>query len=160
MLAGESDCAQAEATRGKAEVVTGRVSAALCGYDWERFERDRVAELLELDHEATRSSFGILTVGEVVVAEILEHLAGAEQVPGEFDQRMRDGDGGLVRAATAGDLTILGAEVAALRSDGGASRFNQRAAEPLVAGRGADPAAFAGGFVATWADTIQDARTD
>jgi hypothetical protein len=98
---------------GRAEVVTGWVSVTLCGYAWGRFERDRVAELFELGHETTCSSFGVLAVGEVVVAEILEDLAGAEQVPDEFDQRMRDGDGGLVRAAAAGDLAVLGAEVAA-----------------------------------------------
>jgi hypothetical protein len=50
-------------------------------------ERDRVAEFFELRDETTRSSFGVLTVGEVVVAEILEDLAGAQQVPDQFDQR-------------------------------------------------------------------------
>ena len=68
-------------------------------------ESYRVAKVLELGDEMPGAPGGVLATDEVVVAEILEDLAGAEEVPDELDQRVRDGDGRFVGAAPASDLT-------------------------------------------------------
>lgn len=53
---------------------------------------DGVAEILELGEEPAGLPLGVLARLEVVLAEVLEHLAGAQQVPDQLDQRVRDGD--------------------------------------------------------------------
>ena len=90
----------------------GSALGGLCGDRGGCLQGDGEAELFELGDEAARSPLGVLAGGEVVVAEVLEHLGGAEQVPDQLDQGVGDGDGCLVRAAASRDLTILGAEVA------------------------------------------------
>ena len=101
------------------------VEGWLGGYLGGCFEGDREPERLELRDEATGLAFGILAFGEVVVAEIFEHLAGAEEMPDELDQRVGNGDSCSVGSATAGDLAILGAEVASLGPHGGACGLDQ-----------------------------------
>jgi hypothetical protein len=46
----------------------------------------------------------VLTGGEVVCAEVGEHLTGGEHVPDHVDQAARDRDGRLVRAPAGGYL--------------------------------------------------------
>ena len=118
-------------------------SAELCGGG----ERDRVSELFELSYEAMRLAFGVLTGCEVVVAEVVEAFSGGEEMPDHVEQAVRDGDGRLVRASSAGDLTVLGAEVAALGSRCSASSFDERLLEPLVAWRCGHASALARGLV-------------
>ena len=57
-------------------------------------------------------AFWVTATLEVIVAEIVEALAGAEHVPEQVTQAVGDGDGGLVRASPFGDLAVLCAEVA------------------------------------------------
>jgi hypothetical protein len=77
-----------------------------------RCEGDVEAELLELGDEAAGLAFWVAAALEVVVAEVMEALAGRELVPDEIAQAVRYGDSGLVRAAPLGDLAVLCAEVA------------------------------------------------
>jgi hypothetical protein len=65
-----------------------------------RLQGDFEAELLELGDEPAGSSLRVFARDEVVVAEVLVDLAGAEQMLDEFDQRVGDGHRCLVRAAT------------------------------------------------------------
>ena len=84
----------------------------LCGDGGGSFQGDGVAELFELGDQATRLALRVLSFGEVVIAEVLEHLAGAQEMPHQLDQCVGDGDGCFVGATTAGDLAVLRAEVA------------------------------------------------
>jgi len=56
----------------------------------------------------------VVAGGEVVLTQVGEYFAGAEQVPDGVEQAVSDRDGGLVRAPAAGYLPVLGGEVAAL----------------------------------------------
>ena len=99
---------------------------------------DREAEVLELAHQALRLAFGVASSLEVVVAQVLEHFASAEEVPDQLDQAMGDSHCRLVRPAAPGDLAVLGAEVAALGSHCGSRRFDHGTPQPLVTRRGGD----------------------
>src|SRR5689334_6411914 len=112
----------------------------LCG--WGQF--DGVAELFELADQAAGLVLFVVAVEEVVLAEVSEHLAGGEQVPGHIQQAVSDRDGCLVRAAAAGYLPVLGAEVAALGPCRGPGRLDQRVTQPRVARPGGHHAALAG----------------
>ena len=101
------------------------------------------AELFELGDETACSPFRVLSFGEVV-AHVLAHLAGAEQMPDQLDQRVRDGDGRFVRSAASSDLPVLRTEVAVLGACRGPPGLQQRAAQPLVTAGGADRTALAG----------------
>ncbi|MGZ6575063.1 MAG: hypothetical protein ACXVHJ_29060 [Solirubrobacteraceae bacterium] len=45
-----------------------------------------VSEVFELGDKPAGSPFWVLAPGEVVVAEVFEHLACAQEMPNEFDQ--------------------------------------------------------------------------
>src|SRR5664279_1380685 len=124
-----------------------RWCAALCGL----CELDRVAESLELVDQSAGAVLGVLAGGEVVRAWVGEHFTSAQGVPDDVQQTVRHRDCGLVRAPASGDLVVLGAEVAALGSCGGAGRLDQGTSQPLVAGGGAYLAAFTGRLVVTGA---------
>ena len=94
---------RARAARGEAEFGPRWLRGWLCGYRRRCGEGDGVAEVFELGDEPACLAFGILAFGEVVVAEVLEHLAGAQEMPDELDQRVSDGDGCFVGPAAAGD---------------------------------------------------------
>jgi hypothetical protein len=65
----------------------GRASGdGLCGEGCGCLQGDVEAEFFELGDQTAGSPFWVLAAGEVVVAEVGEELAGAEQVPDEFDQ--------------------------------------------------------------------------
>jgi hypothetical protein len=134
-----------ESRSGFGRVRIRGVFVGLRGCGGSGLEGDGEAEIFELRDQTTRASLGVLSVGEVVLAEVLVHLAGTEQVPDEFDQRVRDGDGRLVRPAAARDLAVLGGEVAVLGARGGPGGFDERAAQPLVAGGGRDGTVLSGG---------------
>ena len=80
----------------------------LCGDGGGRCEGDGVAEVFELGDEAAGLAFGVAPSGEVVIAEVLEYLTGAQEMPHQLDERVGDGDGRLVGPATASDLTVNG----------------------------------------------------
>ena len=126
------------AARAGAEFERRRCGDLLRGGRWGGLKGDGEAELFELGDETACSPFRILSFGEVVLAHVLVHLAGAEQMPDQLDQRVRDGDGRLVRSAAASDLPVLRAEVAVLGACRGPAGLEQRAAQPLVAAGGAD----------------------
>jgi hypothetical protein len=85
-----------ESRSGFGRVRIRGVFVGLRGCGGSGLEGDGETEIFELRDQTTRASLGVLSVGEVVLAEVLVHLAGTEQVPDEFDQRVRDGDGRLV----------------------------------------------------------------
>jgi hypothetical protein len=91
---GHAKTARDEAEFGSSGALEGIYAGRACGYLQGDFESER----FELGDEAARPPLGVLAAGEVVVAEILEQLAGAQQMPDELDQGMGDGDGGLVGA--------------------------------------------------------------
>src|SRR5512147_2920114 len=128
------------------------VCRGLCGRGGDCLQGDFEAELLELADETTGSSLRVFAGSEVVVTKVLVDLSGAEQVPDERDQRVGDSHGRLIRTAAASDLTVLGAEVAALGPCCGSGGLDQRAPQPGIALGGPNPAALAGGFVAARAD--------
>lgn len=71
-----------------------------------------MAEGLELVDQTAGLTLWVAATLVVVDAEILEHLAGGEQVPDHVGEAVRDRDGGLVGASPVGDLAVLGGEVA------------------------------------------------
>ena len=93
---------RARAARGEAEIGQARVGRWLCADGGRCCDGDGVAELFELGDEPAGLPLGVLARREVVVAEVLEHLAGAQQMPDQLDQRVGDGDGCLVRARDGG----------------------------------------------------------
>jgi hypothetical protein len=113
---------------------------------------DFESELFELGDEIACSPLRVLAGAEVVVAEIVEQLAGAEQVPDELDQGVGDGDGSFVGAAAARDLTVLGPEVASFRACCGSRGLDQRSPKPRIAVGGADAASLACRFVVARAE--------
>jgi hypothetical protein len=74
-----------KSSSGRSRVWRCRVEGWLGGDLGGGFQGDREAERLELGDEATGLAFGVLAGGEVVVAEIFEHLARAEEMPDELD---------------------------------------------------------------------------
>src|SRR5882762_3691022 len=77
-------------------------------------ELDGEAGFLQLAYQAAGLVLLVVAGGEVVLAEAGEYLPGGEDVPDHVEEAAGDRDGGLVRAPAAGDLPVLGAEVAAL----------------------------------------------
>src|SRR5438093_12337137 len=66
-------------------------------------EGDVVAQLFELADEASGFALRIAEALEVVAAQIVVALTGAEEAPDEVAQAVGHGNGGLVRAAPLGD---------------------------------------------------------
>src|SRR6478735_6016360 len=87
---------------------------------WGAGETDLEAGRMKLPHEPIGLALGVTATLEVVGAGVGEALAGGEHVPDQVGQAVgdRDRDRGLVRAAPLGDVTILGAEVAAVAASG------------------------------------------
>src|SRR4051812_11037191 len=105
-----------------ARVSTSGTAGWVCRWDgWSGggSDSDGVSELFQLVHEVSGEPLGVSAALVVVGAEVGESLPGGEHVPGDVDQTVGDGDGGLVGSSAAGDLAILGAEVAAFRSGSG-----------------------------------------
>ena len=68
---------------------------------------------------------GVVAALVVVRAKVSELFTGAQQMPDDVEQAVSDSHGSLVGAASTSDLSVLGAEVAALGASGRASRLNQ-----------------------------------
>src|SRR5215211_2084391 len=68
-------------------------------------------------------------------------------MPDDDEDAVRHGEGGLVRAASTGDLAVLGVEVGAAGAGGGAGALDERPTQPAVARWGGDLAPLAGGLV-------------
>lgn len=83
-------------------------------------------------------------------AEVLESFTGAQQVPDDLQQAERDSDSCLVGSAAAGDLTVLGSEVAAFGARRRPGTLDESPAQPPVAVGGADPAPLASRLVVPW----------
>jgi hypothetical protein len=82
----------------------------LCGDGGGRCEGDGVAEVFELGDEAAGLAFGVTPSGEVVIAEVLEYLTGAQEMPHQLDERVGDGDGRLVEFRAPDDLVFINFE--------------------------------------------------
>ena len=97
----------------------------LCGWVLGWRESDLEAESFELGDQVTGLVLRVVTALEVVVAQVVEALAGAEHVPDEVKEAVRDGHRGLVRPSAFSDLAVLGAEVASLRAGSRACGLDQ-----------------------------------
>src|SRR3954471_23892420 len=109
-------------------------------------ECDVVSEGFELGDEALGVAFGVAAL-EVVAAEVMVGLAGAEHVPVGDQHRVFDS---AERAAVADarlEALVLGGEVGVLAADRGQGGFFERDSEPFGSVAGAAGAAFAGGLV-------------
>src|SRR3954470_13092877 len=119
-------------------------------------ECDVVSEGFELGDEALGVAFGVAL--EVVAAEVVVGLAGAEHVPVGDQHRVFDG----AERAAVGDAgleaLVLGGEVAAFAADRRQGGFFERDAEPFGALAGAPGAAFAGELVVAGQRPAQLAR--
>lgn len=87
------------------------MSLSGCGFDG-----DLEAHGFELADESALLGFGISTPVEPVGAELLIGDALAEDVPGDDEDGVADGDGSLLLASAAGDLPELGGQVGALQA--------------------------------------------
>src|SRR5581483_3125065 len=87
--------------------------------DW--FDGDSVSECFELGDESLGGSFGV-AFAEVVAAEVVVGLAGAEHVPVGDEHRVLDGEERAAVADRGSEALVLGLEVAAFgpgRGEGG-----------------------------------------
>src|SRR6266545_6180287 len=110
-------------------------------------EGDGIAELLELADQPAGFALGIAAALEVVLAKIVERLAGGKHGPDHDHQAVGNRHRGLVRPAAAGDLAVLGGEVAPAGAGRRPGGFDQDTPQPAVAGRGRHVAALAGRLV-------------
>ena len=114
-------------------------------------EGDCVAEVLELFNEAVLATVGVAAAGEVVAAEVVVVGVVGEEVPGDDQDGVADGDGGLLLADPSGEPPELGGEVGVARAGGRPGALVEDLAEPPVALVGLSRTAFAAGDVVAWA---------
>ena len=74
-------------------------------------ECDSVAEVVELADEEVASFVGVGAAQEPVAAEVLVVAVFAEQVPADHQDRVPDGDGGLLVTDASLEPSELGGEV-------------------------------------------------
>src|SRR5437899_13084764 len=75
-----------------------------------RFGGDGVAEVLEAGDEPAADGVAVALV-EVAGAEVVVDAGAPEQVEGDDEDGVADGDGGLLAAAPGGESAVLRAEV-------------------------------------------------
>src|SRR5215211_9170747 len=116
-----------------------------CG---EGFEGDLVAEGLELGNGSLASTVGV-AADEVVATQISVVTVGGEQVPGDHQDGVAHGHGGLLLADASGQPPELGRQVAVAASGRGPGALGQHLPQPAVAlGRLAGAALAPGAVVA------------
>src|SRR5450631_2569725 len=113
-------------------------------------ERDGVSESFELVDEALGGLFGV-AAGEVIAAEVVVELAGAEHVPDRDDDRVLDRAEGFLVPAAGSESGVLGGEVGVFAAGRGQGGFFECPVKPFGAVAGLPGAAFAGGLVVAWA---------
>src|ERR1039458_786973 len=84
-------------------------------------EGDLVAEVLELLHEVVLVAGGVTASGEVVATEVVVVAVVGEQVPGDDQDGVADGDGCSFLAEAFGEAPELCGEVGVATSGGGPS---------------------------------------
>ena len=84
-------------------------------------DRDFVAELFEASDETTFEGILVAAVEEVGTEIRVGGLAIGEQVVGDHEDGVGDGDDGFLLAPARGKMVVLGAEVRAPRAAGGMS---------------------------------------
>src|SRR5229473_5084422 len=89
-----------------------------------RFESDLVSEVLEALDEPMLEAFAATFV-EVLDAEVVIHLAAAEQVVDDDQDGMAESNGRLLLAAAGSEPTVLRGEVGAPTSAERVGRFDQ-----------------------------------
>src|SRR6266516_2326194 len=107
-------------------------------------ESDVLAEAFELCDESADVGLVGQAAGEVVAAEVAVGLFAVEQVVGDDESGVADGDGGAFLASSAGQAPVLRGEVGELCSGGGMGGLDQGGAEPFVALAGVPGAVLAG----------------
>ncbi len=80
---------------------------------------DVVAHGFELGDESSLPGVAVSSPVEVVGAEVGVGLAGGQQVPGDDQDAVADGDGGFAWPSASADAVVVGAEVGVLGSPGG-----------------------------------------
>src|SRR5438067_2392046 len=105
------------------------------------FEDDAVAELLQTMGEAALDT-GSVALVEVVGPEVLVLGPARQQVIGDHQDRMRDGDRGLLLAAPCCDAAELGRQVRVAFPRGSVRGLDQDAAQGAVALAGPSTARF------------------
>jgi hypothetical protein len=98
-----------------------------------RFEGDVVAHGFELGDESAFAGGVVATLVEVVATEVLVGLAGAEEVPGDHQDGVPDGDSCSLGSSPGTDLGVLGGEVGVLRATGGLAQLLREL--PIVSGQ-------------------------
>src|SRR3954470_18129178 len=121
--------------------------AVLC----DRLQGDPVAEAGELLDESVTLPVGV-AAGEVVPAEVVVVAVVGQQVPGDDQDGVADGDGGLLLADPAGQSPELGGQVGVAGAGGGPGALGEDVLQPDIAVGGLARAAFAAGDVVARAD--------
>src|SRR3954451_13315683 len=106
------------------------------------FEGDLVAEGFEAFDGAFLDAIGVAAV-EVLGAEIGVGGAAFEEVVGDDEDGVADGDDGALLAASGGEATELFGEIAALAATGGPGRLGEGGSEPGAAFAGSGASTFA-----------------
>lgn len=87
---------------------------------------DFPAEGFEPADEVTLAVFGVVALGEVIAAEVVVVDVAVQQVPGDGQDGVADGEGGFgfsLGAEAAQEVAVLGWEVAVLGAGGGPGGF-------------------------------------
>src|SRR5690349_4228437 len=96
------------------------------------FNGDLVAEGFEALDEAVLEGVLVAAVEEVG-AEVVVGAAILEEMVGDDQDRVGDGDGGLVGATASGEAMVLGAEVGVAGATGGLGSLDQGGPQRTVA---------------------------
>src|SRR5215216_6676738 len=100
-----------------------------CG---EGFEGDLVTEGLELGNGSLASTVGV-AADEVVATQVSVVTVVGEQVPGDHQDRVAHGHGGLLLADASGQPPELGRQVAVAAAGCGPGALGQHLPQPAVA---------------------------
>src|SRR5450755_1561257 len=92
-----------------------------------------VTHAFELFDEPSLVGILLLALDEVVAAEFVIWLSTLQNMVGDYKDRMRDGDDGLVVSVTSFDPRILRCKIGALGSCRRLRGFDQRRSQPLRA---------------------------
>jgi hypothetical protein len=113
-------------------------------------EGDRVAQGLELLDEVGLVPVMIVTASEPITAKVVVVAVVAQQVPGDHQDLVADGDHRLLADAS-GQPPKLGSQVGVAAAGGGPGAFGEDIGQPAVALGGRAGAALAATDVVAWA---------
>ncbi len=106
------------------------------------------AESLDPLLKALRFDCGIVAHQEVLGSGVVVESARCQEVPGDVQNGVSDGDGGLVRSSSPCDASVLRREIRSPGSCRGPCRLDECSLKPCRAVTGSVWAPFAGGLMA------------